>query len=77
MKNAIFFFRHIGNHDIEWRKIGFYNLWAFSDWADYARSGLHWSTHHRCLVLRLMSHRSVKDITLLRLPGARKEGTSA
>ena len=75
MKNAISFFRNIGNpHGMEWRKIGFFNIWAFSDWDHYARSGLHWSTYDRTLVLCLMSHKSVKHITLLRLA---KEGTSA
>jgi hypothetical protein len=77
MKNAILFFRNIGNpHGMEWRKIGCFNIWAFSDWADYAGSGLHWSTHDRCLVLKTSANKrkSWKTITLLRLA---KEGTSA
>jgi hypothetical protein len=76
MKNAIFFFRNIGNpHGAEWRKIGCFNIWAFSDWAHYAGFGLHWSTYDRCLVLHICTKRkSWKTITLLRLA---KEGTSA
>ncbi len=52
MKNAISFIRNIGNpHGMEWRKIGFFNLWALPDWNHYAGSGLHWSTCDRTLIL--------------------------
>ena len=71
MKNAISFFRNIGNpHGMEWRKIGCFNIWALDDWSLYTGHGLHWSTYDRCLVL----HTPVKTITLLRLA---KEETSA
>jgi len=77
MKNAILFFRNIGNpHGMEWRKIGCFNIWAFSDWDHYTVSGLHWSTHDRCLVFQYFApkRKCWKRITLLRLA---KEGTSA
>lgn len=79
MKNAISFFRNIGNpHGMEWRKIGCFNIWAMDDWDHYGGYGLHWSTYDRTLMLHMPSAfgkgATVKTITLLRLA---KEGTSA
>lgn len=69
MKNAISFIRNIGNpHGMEWRKIGFLNLWALDDWNLYAGSGLHWSTCDRTLILAWdFGPGKFKTKTLLRL----------
>lgn len=65
MKNAISFIRNIGNpHGMEWRKIGFFNLWAYSDWDHYARPGLHWSSYYHRLILSWDYAGECKDITL-------------
>jgi hypothetical protein len=68
MKNAILFFKNLGNpHNMEWRKIGFLNLWAFDDWSLYAGTGLHWSTCDRTLILAWQHAGEFKSKTLLRL----------
>ena len=70
--NIIKFIRNIGNpHGMEWRKIGFFNLWAFPDWNDYAGNGLHWSSYERRLVIKWIRNGEVKQKTLFRLKPAR------
>ena len=73
MKNAILFFKNLGNpHNMEWRKIGFLNLWAFDDWSLYAGTGLHWSTCDRTLILACdFGPGKFKSKTLLRLKPVR------
>jgi hypothetical protein len=73
MMNIIKFIRNIGNpHGMEWRKIGFLNLWALDDWNLYAGTGLHWSTSDRTLILAWdFGPGKFKTKTLLRLKPAR------
>ena len=72
MKNAISFIRNIGNpHGMEWRKIGFFNLWALPYWNHYAGNGLHWSIYDRTLLLTWEHAGEFKSKTLLRLKPAR------
>lgn len=72
MKNAILFFKNLGNpRNMEWRKIGFFNLWAFDDWTLYAGPGLHWSTCDRTLILAWEHAGEFKSLRLLRFKPAR------
>jgi hypothetical protein len=72
MMNIIKFVRNIGNpYGMEWRKIGFLNLWALDDWNLYAGTGLHWSTCDRTLILAWEHAGEFKTKTLLHLKPAR------